>query len=181
MKYLDGLEIADINIIHSQGIAQARNEGAAKAETEILLFLDDDITPPATLQAHIDNLQPGELIIAQERFPSTRVMAIHKSDFWRLGGFDTRLEHVAEDRDFWLKAIDSGFKIKKIPICKVRHFAHPRRCRMKGRVMAREHGLVLRKWLVKQPWYVASHILDRVCHFKLRSILYELFFMVVTR
>jgi len=37
-------------------------------------------------------------------------MVIHKKDFWRVGGFDSRIRFTSEDRDFYARAVMEGVR-----------------------------------------------------------------------
>jgi hypothetical protein len=51
-------------------------------------------------------------------------MAIHAEDFWKVGGFDESIKFNAEDRVFYIEAIQHGLKFTEIPIGFIIHEHH---------------------------------------------------------
>jgi glycosyltransferase involved in cell wall biosynthesis len=168
-----------------KGLAYARNLGAKKTSGELLVFLDGDIALSPFQWKQILNVKPKQFLMCFSKyFPSTRVLSIHRKDFWEVGGFDERLQNVAEDRDFYLRCLDYGLRFKSLPYNSVFHFAHEQvrgRGFMKGFQMGKEHALVMLKHYKRHPEMCAYHFYSRLCNFKIRSMFYELFWFFVLK
>lgn len=118
----------EVIISKKNGLGFARNWGAEQAKNDLLVFLDDDLRLRDEIWPEIMNTQMGEFkMIRDEAFPISRVMVIHKKDFWRVGGFDPRIRFTSEDRDFYARAVMKGVRFKKIPIDLTIHQPHLRR------------------------------------------------------
>jgi len=112
------------------GLGHARNWGAKQAVNDLLLFLDDDLTLKKELWACVLNTHIGEFkMILNGYFPITRVMVIHKQDFWRVKGFDESYCYTSEDRDFYVRAIKNGLQFKPVPSDLIVHKPHVKRSR----------------------------------------------------
>jgi glycosyltransferase involved in cell wall biosynthesis len=129
---LDSLENCPVQyeviISKKHGLGFARNWGAEQAKNDLLVFLDDDLRLRDEIWPEIMSTQMGEFkMIRDEGFPISRVMVIHKEDFWRVGGFDPRIRFTGEDRDFYARAVMKDMRFKKIPINLTIHQPHLRR------------------------------------------------------
>lgn len=120
----DGVETT---IVRRGNRAEARNIGATRTNGDILVFCDDDIRFDSDwFWYRVDALEQGE-IRGLEDFGAgyllTRFLAIHSSDFDKLGGFDPSLHHM-EDTEFCIRAEQQGMNLKKLPRAKVEHEPH---------------------------------------------------------
>jgi len=111
----------------SKGRSRGRNDGALKCNSEFILFVDDDadFTEETYRKYILDVLikNPDTVISYEASILCTRVMAVSKNLFFKLGGFDETFE-IAEDMDFGYRVIKAGFKIKYIPRDLVIHREH---------------------------------------------------------
>lgn len=116
-------------VSRENGLGYARNYGARKANGDLLVFLDDDLTLNPQITSHL-NVTCGSFAMAfLGGFPCTRVLAIHREDFWGIGGFDESIRFTGEDRDFYMRAVDAGLIFKQIPMSLVTHTPHTPRYR----------------------------------------------------
>jgi GT2 family glycosyltransferase len=96
----------------------------------LLGFLDDDLRLKGEIWKEILSIRKGEFKMGFfEGFPITRVMAIHKEDFWSIGGLDERFLYTSEDRDFYARAVRKPLRFIEIPISLTIHMAHQRKSR----------------------------------------------------
>jgi glycosyltransferase involved in cell wall biosynthesis len=172
-------------VVTEKGLAFARNLGAKKASGDLFVFVDGDIKLLSSQWNQILQVNPKQFLMCFSKyFPSSRVLTIHRKDFWDVGGFDERLQNVAEDRDFYLRCLDYGLQFKPLPYSSVFHFAHkPVRGKgfTKGFLMSKEHALVMLKHHKRHPEMCAYHFYSRTCNLKVRSIFYELFWLLVLK
>ena len=118
----------EVVLSKKHGLGFARNWGAEQAKNDLFVFLDDDLRLRDEIWQEIMNTQKGEFKMTFDKgFPISRVMAIHKEDFWRVGGFDRQIRFTGEDRDFYVRAVMKGMRFKKIPINLTIHQPHLRR------------------------------------------------------
>jgi GT2 family glycosyltransferase len=119
---------------------RARNAGARATDSELLAFLDADCVPdPGWLEALTACLGEHEVsggrvvvegggfdalwrlkqeeTIAEQGWSGAGNLGVRRSTFERLGGFDERFVHAAEDVDFCLRARDVAY----CPDAVVRH------------------------------------------------------------
>ena len=111
------------------GLGYARNYGAKQARNSLLVFLDDDVILKKEIWNSILTTHEGEFKMTKyddSNLPSSRIMAIHSEDFWRVGGFDESVKFNGEDKVFYLEAMCKGLKFKEIPTEYVTHVPHDR-------------------------------------------------------
>jgi GT2 family glycosyltransferase len=110
-----------------------------------------------------------------EGFPITRVMAIHKEDFWSIGGFDERFLYTSEDRDFYARAVMKPLRFKEIPVSLAIHMAHQRRSRnihVAIRATADNVRFIL-KYAGRFPRIFKVDFLDRLKKRQIRTLLIQ--------
>jgi len=92
------------------------------------VYFDSDLILHKEIWKVILNTKPGEFRMYRKSenppMPCTRVLSIHKQDFWRMGGFDETIQLAGEDRVFFLEAVYSGLRYVRIPSRLVEHIAH---------------------------------------------------------
>lgn len=125
----------------NQGLAAARNTGIGEALGEYILPLDaDDRIGPDYLARAVGVLEEnpetgivyclGELFgartgrISAPAFSRRKMLLsnlifatamFRKSDWDRVGGYNTNMRHGCEDWDFWLSLVELGRKVHRIP------------------------------------------------------------------
>ena len=119
--------ITDVHVVSEGNRSEARNIGARRAENELLIFLDDDVTfSEDWFWEIVESMHSGE-VVGVEDFTHglllTRFLAIYNQDFQIVGEFDEKLNHM-EDTEFSLRALSHGMKIKTIPRDSITHFEH---------------------------------------------------------
>jgi glycosyltransferase involved in cell wall biosynthesis len=120
----------EVVVSNKRGLGYARNWGARRAKNDLLVFLDDDLWLKDEIWKEIFSTRKGEFKMTLfQGFPITRVMVIHKEDFWSIGGFDERFLYTNEDRDFYARAVMKPLRFTKIPINLTVHMPHQRRSR----------------------------------------------------
>jgi len=122
----------EVIISREKGIGKARNLGAIKANNEILVFFDDDLTLNSKLWDIIPKIKKGCFFMAYGGFahggtpePITKILIIHREDFFKIGGFNNEIKYSGEDREFFLKAIRKGLKPKFLSEKFYIHKDHP--------------------------------------------------------
>lgn len=105
---------------HKAARGRMRNEGAMMAGGDIVVFVDDDILfQPSDLSKALTILSRtrkaitgGVYIEPWARLPTigTRFLALKRSDFSHIGGFDERL-CAYEDWEFTTRALIKGYKL----------------------------------------------------------------------
>ncbi len=125
--------VDSIYIQNEDSIAQARNYGVERADTEIIVELDDDIQvdKPIFINSVKWVFLDRYSVVGMEGWDFdlivTRFIAFHRSAFYDVGGFDTRLGGHMEDTDFAIKLQKNGYNLKKIPQEEIEHIDHPTR------------------------------------------------------
>jgi len=141
-EILQKLDIPKVKVIHTEncGLASARNTGITATNAEYILPLDaDDKIGKRYLEeavAILDrNREVGIVYCDAEYFGersgrwdvpnfSEQSMLFHnaifcsavfrKSDWFRVGGYNSNMKYGHEDHDFWLSLIEIGAKVRKI-------------------------------------------------------------------
>jgi len=117
--------VSETLIDKSKGVAHARNRLAYAAQNDILVFIDDDVKLEPELWDQITQVQPHQILMAQGyQHPITRVMAIRKRTFFKIGGFDEKIKYNGEDLDFYWRALNQGYMIGILPGCQIHHEPH---------------------------------------------------------
>jgi glycosyltransferase involved in cell wall biosynthesis len=166
----------EVVISKKRGLGFARNWGARQAKNDLLVFLDDDLTLKDEIWKEILSTRKGEFKMGFfEGFPITRVMAIHKEDFWSIGGFDERFLYTSEDRDFYARAVMKPLRFKEIPVSLAIHVAHQRRSRnihVAIRATADNVRFIL-KYAGRFPKIFKVDFLDRLKQRQIRTLLIQ--------
>ena len=123
----------EVVIDRSAGLGLARNNGARRAKNNLIVFVNDDVKLDRKVWnivlATKDREMTLPLIDVNNRtggqFANSRVLAIHKKDFWSLGGFDESLKVSCEDRDLYYRARRHLFTFRLIPFEYITHIPHP--------------------------------------------------------
>ena len=160
------------------GLGLARNWGAKQAKNNLLVFLDDDLELKDEIWREILETQKGEFRMTfLKGFPITRVMAIHKEDFWKIGGFDQRILFTSEDRDFYVRALMNGLHFRAIPIGLTVHKPHRRRSRnIHVAIRATcENVQFIHRYAGRFPIVLKVDFLDRVKRGQIRTLLIQTF------
>ncbi len=115
------------------GLSRARNFGVKQAVYPLVVMVDDDVTLSAEGWRWLVDLRRGEFALAKVgEHLSSRVFAVWREDFWRVGGFDEELKYVFEDGDFAIRAERAGLKLKIMPINFFIHHEHRRGFRFRN-------------------------------------------------
>lgn len=108
----------------------ARNIGAMRANGDILVFMDDDIKFSKDffykLISSVDNGKVAGLKSKWHDYLISRVLAITKEDFFKVGGFDP-LMIFSEDVEFSYRLQQMGYELVELPVDSVMHIPHPGR------------------------------------------------------
>lgn len=103
-------------VTNVRGVAKARHAGALKAKYPLIAMFDDDLTIMPPVWKAILGLKQDEFLLTHVgEHLSSRVFAIHKSDYLSVGGFDTSIKYTFEDGDFAIRAQRAGLKLKILP------------------------------------------------------------------
>jgi glycosyltransferase involved in cell wall biosynthesis len=174
----DNLWVSDVVISNKAGLGFARNYGASKAKNDLLLFLDDDIILDPEIATYINSVRHGEFgMTFLDGFPCTRVLAVHKDDFWSIGGFDKQIRYTGEDRDFYVRALQAGLRYKPIPISLVQHIPHPVRAKNihVATQSVKENVLFLKRYWRSHPEVFKVDVWQRLKRGQFRTLLLEAF------
>lgn len=167
----------EVIISRKHGLGSARNWGAEQARNDLLVFFDDDIQLRDEIWPEILSTHLGEFKMVRDKgFPISRAMAIHKEDFWRIGGFDPRIRYTSEDRDFYARAVIEGIRFKKIPIDLTIHQPHQRRSKnihVAIRATSENVQFIL-KYAGRFPEVFRVDFFDRLRRGQIRTLLIQL-------
>jgi glycosyltransferase involved in cell wall biosynthesis len=115
----------EVIVTNIRGLGRARHEAVKKANFELIVQFDDDLVIYPNLWKIILGLQQGEFIMAHVgEHVSTRVFAIHKSDYYRIGGFNPEIMYIFEDGDFYNRALQKSLKAKIVSSDFYSHIDH---------------------------------------------------------
>jgi GT2 family glycosyltransferase len=93
-----------------------------------MIQMDDDLIVDEAFWNWLNLLKPNEFALCKVgEHLSSRIFAIHLSDFWHIGGMNPNLKFVFEDSEFALRAQRLGLKLRIIPSKFYVHINHPRR------------------------------------------------------
>jgi glycosyltransferase involved in cell wall biosynthesis len=182
LQTVDILPFYDIVVSKKIGLGVARNFGARQAKGNLLLFLDDDLyLDNSELVNHVLSVGEGEFAMTfLDGFPCTRVLAVHKDDFWSIGGFDERIRFTGEDRDFYVRALNAGLRFKPIPIELVYH--QPHLARTKNIHIAigsvKENVKFVMKYWRSNPEVFKVDFLNRLKRGQFRTLLLQFIFFL---
>jgi len=144
------LNFSLIRLDQNVGMARARNAGIAEAHAPVILFIDDDAVPgpdwvdrmTTALEGGLDGVGGSWTPIKESRWadfdqgysllhygeynekatgPGGQNMGYARVLLNRLGGFDPRFFHGADDADLNLRAKNHGAKLGFAPDSRVRH------------------------------------------------------------
>jgi glycosyltransferase involved in cell wall biosynthesis len=179
----------ELIVDRSQGISCARNNGARKAKNDLIVFVDDDVRLDPKVWRYALATRAGEMALplidfyGREHGPyaNSRFIAVHKADFWRLGGFDESLRIVGEDRDFYYRALKAGLKIRPIPFSLIRHIPHPTRENSNVHIAIggiRDRAKVFADHGVQHPELFALDFTPRIQALRAKHLLLETVFLL---
>ena len=112
-----GLKDMQAHLCDLPGRSRARNSLSKIAESEYLLFIDDDIEFSKEIfeKYILPNVENNQIISYEgNNVLCTRVLGIPKELFFLVDGFDTTF-NVGEDIEFGYRLMTYGLKINKIP------------------------------------------------------------------
>jgi glycosyltransferase involved in cell wall biosynthesis len=182
LQTVDILPFYDMVVSKKIGLGVARNFGARQAKGNLLLFLDDDLyLDNSELVNRVLSVGKGEFAMTfLDGFPCTRVLAVHKDDFWSIGGFDKQIRYTGEDRDFYVRALQAGLRFKPIPISLVHHVPH--RARAKNIHIAigsvKENVKFVMKYWRSHPEVFKVDFLNRLKRGQFRTLLLQFIFFL---
>lgn len=122
-------EVAEVTVQRADGRGKARNIGAAQTEAPVLVFIDDDVAfERPVLEDLAARVRDRGTVVGLEDYGLgyciSRLLAIHRHDFHRIGGWDERLNHM-EDTELCIRAADRGLTVETVPRDRVDHEDHP--------------------------------------------------------
>lgn len=156
----------------------ARNWGARQAKGKLLVFLDDDLILRDGFWSEVLKVKEGEFSMPYP--PTTRVLVIHKNDFWRIGGFNKKIFVTREDVDFYLRAIDNGLRFRAFPSNLFMHVEHPDyrfQNIYKSLRAVRESITLIVKYHKKHPNLIGEFFWGNLKKLKIRTLLLGFIFL----
>jgi len=177
VDYPSFLNRYEVILSNSIGRSAGRNDGALKAKSEFLLFIDDDVDfTENTFKEYISKTlykNPLSVVCMESIVCSSRVLALSKDLFLKLNGFDETF-NFAEDVDFGYRVLESGYKFNYIPMKLLFHKVHARPSRFENvlrsyvnavRFLVRYKKIILYNRNVKKSVLVDYSILNvlRMC------------------
>lgn len=157
-------------VARDEGLGYARHLGFQRSNGDLIVMFDDDLILDGKIWRYILRLEKGSFIMGVNYGNiSTRVFAIHRCDYTRVGGFDCKLRYCFEDGDFYIRALRAGLTCKFLPSKLYAHIPHRHRT-------ADRWLLVRLSWeyshvLVKYKRYVFKNMFE----FFLRPFDYKVF------
>ncbi len=149
----------ELNINRTTGLGLARHEGILKTRAELIFMFDDDLILNPEIWPFLFSLKEGEFMMANVgEHLSARVFAIHRKDYFAIGGFDTRIKYIFEDGDFYLRALKTGLTFRAVPKSFYEHVYHTPR--MHNRYLAVRLSWEYSKMYVKYGRDVCSYPLE---------------------
>jgi len=146
-NYGVGYQVVTSSVI---GVGAARRDLMEKSKGQLIIMMDDDVTPSQALIHRLVNLPVGYFAMALvDGHVSTRVFAIHRSDYNRTRGFDASIKYVFEDGAFYNEALSRGLKFYAVSPTLFAHKNHVNRCGD-------------RRWL--KSWFEHSKMLVKYNH-----------------
>ena len=121
----------EVIVVKNFGIGLARSIGASAAKGDLIVMLDSDLVVAPELWTWVLALKNGTFAMtknAERASYSSKVFAIYKDDYLKIGGFDSSLKYLWEDGEFALRASSLGFKVAPVPSSLYRHIEHQSRC-----------------------------------------------------
>lgn len=109
----------------SKGWGAARVNVMHRASCDLVVMINGDVQVKPELWNYVSKLKPGSFLMCREgEHVSSRIFAIHFSDYIKTGGFDPEIKYVFEDGDFYLRALNAGLKPMIIPSSLYSHVEH---------------------------------------------------------
>lgn len=163
----------EVIINHEEGLGKARNSCVEASTKNPLIFKDDDVLINPETWGKLLNVQLGTVIMAKgDLHPITRVMAINRVDFHKIGGFDQKIKYNGEDLDFYWRALKKGYKIE---IVDVTHIPHKTRNNIKRQWESAytrvKHGKVTLNYLLQRGWLITVLRILSVFWFSIKKLL----------
>jgi glycosyltransferase involved in cell wall biosynthesis len=171
----------EVVISRDAELGRCRNNGARKAQNDLIVMLDDDIVLSPEIWRHVLNVERGEFAMAfLSGFPCSRVVAVHADDFWSVDGFDESIKFTGEDRDFYVRALSAGLKFKEIPLSLIQHKEHLVRNKNIhiGIGSVRENMRFLMRYGRRFPKVFRVDFFDRIKRVQARTLLLQFIFLV---
>ena len=111
------------------GVGAARKDLMERSRGQLVIMIDDDITPSQQLIQQLTKLPVGYFAMAVvDGHVSTRVFAIHRCDYRKTDGFDETIKYVFEDGAFYSEALSRGLKFYAVTPTLFAHKNHVNRC-----------------------------------------------------
>lgn len=117
-------------VAYEEGLGKARDAAIQRSFqtwSDFIVMLDNDLKLSTELWSWLFQLKEGTYAMVKvgEHY-STRVFAIHRRDYFKIGGFNKNIKYVFEDGDFAIRAKKQGLILRIIPNTLFKHKQHPR-------------------------------------------------------
>lgn len=120
----------ETQVVRRGTLNEARNRGVQRAEHDRIMILDDDISFTNEFFWGLADRVEREILIGHPDWDyglvAGRVMAFHRDDWRRLGGFDERLKSHMGDTEFALKFVHAGYEVEQVDSAEINHIPHER-------------------------------------------------------